>query len=232
MQLLTLLAERAGTLVTRAEIRDALWPHGTFVEFDSAVNACVSQIRAVLDDKPSSPRFVETLPRRGYRFVAAVEIQRAEEAGSPLPPDPAPIDAAPPRDTRPPAPRSIAFTWAAVSLVAVVAIALWSFAASASRATAPAYAAGRSVEALQKYERAKGGLEDAAPGELADRVGFFNTAIQLSPDFAEAYAGLADAKLILATYRAEPPSFAYAAAKAAASKALAIDPSLGEAHAM
>ena len=72
-QLLAVLADRPGQLVTRDEIRQTLWPEGTFVEFHSAMNACVSQIRAALGDRPSSPRFVETLPRRGYRFVAAVE---------------------------------------------------------------------------------------------------------------------------------------------------------------
>ena len=69
IRVLTLLTERAGEVVTREEIRESLWGTDTFVEFETAVNACVSQIRTALGDKPTAPRFVETLPRRGYRFV-------------------------------------------------------------------------------------------------------------------------------------------------------------------
>ena len=78
--LLTLLASRAGELVTRDEIRVALWPDGTAVEFEPAVNACISQIRVALGDKPTTPRFIETLPRRGYRFVAPVSSADAVPA--------------------------------------------------------------------------------------------------------------------------------------------------------
>ena len=72
-KLLVLLAGRAGALVTREEIRSELWPEGTFVDFDQSVNFSVSQIRDVLRDVADRPRYIETVPRRGYRFIAPVE---------------------------------------------------------------------------------------------------------------------------------------------------------------
>ena len=72
-QMLLLLLERPGELITREEIASRLWPQGTFVDFDHGVNAAVNRIREALGDIASSPRFIETLPRRGYRFSAPVE---------------------------------------------------------------------------------------------------------------------------------------------------------------
>ena len=71
---LALLLERAGELVTREELRDQVWPQNTFVEFDCALNTAIKKIRAVLGDDASTPRYVETVPRRGYRFIAPVSV--------------------------------------------------------------------------------------------------------------------------------------------------------------
>jgi DNA-binding winged helix-turn-helix (wHTH) protein len=72
-RLLQLLVDRAGTVVTRDEIRDHLWADSTFVDFEHGINFSINQIRAALADSAEKPRFVETLPRRGYRFIATVE---------------------------------------------------------------------------------------------------------------------------------------------------------------
>jgi len=69
-QILTMLLERPGELVTRDEIRKSLWPGETFVDFDHSLNNAVNRLREALGDSAESPRFIETLPRRGYRFVA------------------------------------------------------------------------------------------------------------------------------------------------------------------
>lgn len=71
--ILLMLLERPGELVSRTEIREHLWPDGTFVDFDHSLNTAVNKIRDVLGDSASSPRFVETLARRGYRFIAPVQ---------------------------------------------------------------------------------------------------------------------------------------------------------------
>jgi DNA-binding winged helix-turn-helix (wHTH) protein len=72
-RLLILLVSRAGILVTRDEIQDALWEDGQFVEFEHAINVAVKKIREALNDDPLKPRMLETLPRKGYRFIATVE---------------------------------------------------------------------------------------------------------------------------------------------------------------
>ena len=72
-QLLLLLLARRGELLTREEIARELWPEGTFVDFEHGVNSAVNRIREALGDTAANPRFVETLARRGYRFVAPVE---------------------------------------------------------------------------------------------------------------------------------------------------------------
>jgi eukaryotic-like serine/threonine-protein kinase len=71
-QILVLLLERAGEVVTREEIRQRLWPANTFVEFDNGLNVAVKKLRTALSDDAVNPRFIETVPRRGYRFVAPV----------------------------------------------------------------------------------------------------------------------------------------------------------------
>ncbi|MCP5109489.1 MAG: hypothetical protein GY953_01500, partial [bacterium] len=81
-QLLCALLERPGEVVAREELRQRLWPDDTFVDFDRSLNTAASRIRDALGDSASNPRFIETLPRRGYRFIAPVD--KAEEAGTAL----------------------------------------------------------------------------------------------------------------------------------------------------
>jgi DNA-binding winged helix-turn-helix (wHTH) protein/tetratricopeptide (TPR) repeat protein len=73
-RILTLLLENPGQLVTREEIRAVLWPADTFVEFDDVLNTSVRKLRSALNDSADNPRFLETVPRRGYRFVAPVTV--------------------------------------------------------------------------------------------------------------------------------------------------------------
>lgn len=74
LQVLLMLLERAGELVSRTEIQQRLWADGTFVDFDHGLNTAINKIREALGDPASSPRFVETLARRGYRFISSVEV--------------------------------------------------------------------------------------------------------------------------------------------------------------
>lgn len=71
-KLLLLLVRKRGALVTREEIRGELWPDGTFVDFDQSVNFSVKQIRDVLGDEADRPLYIETVPRRGHRFIAPI----------------------------------------------------------------------------------------------------------------------------------------------------------------
>ena len=75
-QVLQLLIENAGRVVSRDELRHRLWSADTFVEFDRGLNNAISRVREVLDDSASSPRFIETIPKKGYRFIGSVESIR------------------------------------------------------------------------------------------------------------------------------------------------------------
>ncbi|MFN8060797.1 MAG: winged helix-turn-helix domain-containing protein [Vicinamibacterales bacterium] len=81
-QLLALLLERPGDIVSREEIRAHLWPSDVVVDFDHSLNKAINKLRDALGDSAESPRFIETLPRRGYRFVASVEWEDLEPSES------------------------------------------------------------------------------------------------------------------------------------------------------
>jgi DNA-binding winged helix-turn-helix (wHTH) protein len=94
-QILLMLLDRPGQLITRDEISRVLWPEGTFVDYEHGVNSAVNRIREALGDTAGSPRFVETLARRGYRFLAPVEriLERiSDRIDSGDAPRPAPIE--------------------------------------------------------------------------------------------------------------------------------------------
>jgi eukaryotic-like serine/threonine-protein kinase len=127
-QILALLLERPGQLVTRDEIRHKLWAQNTFVEFDDALNTAVRKLRSALNDSADNPRFLETVPRRGYRFVAPVafvaappSIPAQREPSAPVPSEE--IAAAPPH--RPLSSPEI--QWQQLALLAAVAfiVASW-----------------------------------------------------------------------------------------------------------
>jgi DNA-binding winged helix-turn-helix (wHTH) protein len=90
-QVLLMLAQRPNEVVSREELRQALWPSDTFVDFDHGLNTAINKLRDALGDSAASPRFIETLPRRGYRFVAPVErvngTASATETGVVVPPE-------------------------------------------------------------------------------------------------------------------------------------------------
>jgi len=86
-QVLAMLLERAGQVVGREELQKKLWPADTFVDFDHGLNKAINKIREALGDSAESPRFVETVARRGYRFIADV---RVADAAPPRSPEPAP----------------------------------------------------------------------------------------------------------------------------------------------
>jgi TolB-like protein/DNA-binding winged helix-turn-helix (wHTH) protein/Tfp pilus assembly protein PilF len=119
LQILLLLLRRPGEVVSRDELRQALWPADTFVDFDAGLNSAIKRLRDALGDSAESPRFVETLPRRGYRFLAAVEAEPSP--GAPAAP-PGPVEA-----TRSPR------RWMSPRAAAVLIVVLIAVAAAATR---------------------------------------------------------------------------------------------------
>ena len=85
LQILAALLERPGEVVTREEIQQKLWPADTFVDFEHSINTAVNKLREALGDSPERPRFIETLPRHGYRFIAPVDIGAGPVPGQGLP---------------------------------------------------------------------------------------------------------------------------------------------------
>ena len=84
-QVLAMLLEHAGQVVGREELQKKLWPADTFVDFDHGLNKAINKIREALGDSAESPRFVETVARRGYRFLADVRVADAAPVRSPEP---------------------------------------------------------------------------------------------------------------------------------------------------
>src|SRR5579864_6825254 len=80
LQVLAALLERAGDIVTREELRQRLWPSDTFVDFDHSLNTAINKVRETLGDVAASPRYVETVARKGYRFIAPVQREIGSEA--------------------------------------------------------------------------------------------------------------------------------------------------------
>ena len=121
-RLLAALVERNGEVVTREELKEKLWPADTYVDFDRSLNTAASKLRDALGDSASSPRFIETLPRRGYRFLASI-------TGLPLPP-PESSAAQAAAAEEPELRKQVARAWvlAGVAAAAAVAVAaLWLF---------------------------------------------------------------------------------------------------------
>jgi DNA-binding winged helix-turn-helix (wHTH) protein len=112
LQVLAALAERPGELVTREELRRRVWPQDTFVDFDHALNTAIKKIRAAMNDDADAPRFVETVPRRGYRFIAPVEAEALEST-------PPHVPALPDSGKRP---RTLAFVGIGIVLLAILGL--------------------------------------------------------------------------------------------------------------
>ena len=91
-QILTMLLQTPGELIPRDELRLTLWPSDTFVDFEKGINAAINRLRETLGDSAENPRYVETLPRRGYRFIAPVDKRNAviQEPEHPPTPERAP----------------------------------------------------------------------------------------------------------------------------------------------
>ena len=133
---LSLLLDRPGELVTREELRRYLWPQDTFVDFEHSLNTHIKKLRHVLDDNADTPRYIETLPRRGYRFIAKVEevgngngAAVADVAQSPiepaLPRTAAPSLLPPALPPRPESGRGRKYRTAAILLTVTLAVLYW-----------------------------------------------------------------------------------------------------------
>src|SRR6185437_2358737 len=172
-RVLVLLLERPGEIVSRDELRQRLWSQDTFVDFDGSLNVILKKLRAAIDDDSDNPRFIETVPRRGYRFIAPVSAECKPPKADPVPARPiAKIPPAPeraavsvPPSAPPPAaaPRQHVFIYAIAAGVLVLLCAgllLWRYQGGASHHAAAPVQVRRSIAVLG-FHSLTGKAEDA-----------------------------------------------------------------------
>jgi DNA-binding winged helix-turn-helix (wHTH) protein/tetratricopeptide (TPR) repeat protein len=217
IQVLTALLERPGEVVTRDELRERLWPAGTHVDFEHSLANAINRIRDTLGDSPESPRFIETVPRSGYRFLMPVgNGDTSVAAKSVLAPE------TPPREM----PRR---SQARLIVLASAALMIGGFLALPFPGRVPARLPrpARKVdpEANSLYQRARYG-----PGLTADSIAYFEKAIAKDPRFAQAHAGLSSTYITLALQAQQSPREIMPRAGQEARRALEIDDGAAEAH--
>jgi DNA-binding winged helix-turn-helix (wHTH) protein/tetratricopeptide (TPR) repeat protein len=203
-KVLALLASRPGIVVTRDELKRHLWGDDTFVDFDRSLNFCVSLVRTALRDAAHNPRFIETLPRRGYRFIA--ETVLVDDAV----PAPEPVS---------PADHAVLLRRGRWLLGAAAAVML------VVQQPLPPTAHSRTT-ALPEARAAFARAFDAAPEDAAAlrrSVAALKHATEIDPRFAEAHFALADLYLKLAIRHELPIASALAEAEIAARRAIALE---------
>jgi DNA-binding winged helix-turn-helix (wHTH) protein/TolB-like protein len=157
-RVLAALLARAGELVSREELRESVWDRDTHVDFDRGLAYCLSQIRAALDDRSDSPRFIQTFPKRGYKFIAPVTVE------SSIPPTQAAIPAERPAASRLPRLGILA----AVSL-SLLLLAAWFFVNNRpANATLIAVSIFDNETGIAEYDRPIAGLSDLVVANLAN----------------------------------------------------------------
>ncbi|HET9410174.1 MAG TPA: tetratricopeptide repeat protein [Candidatus Sulfotelmatobacter sp.] len=235
---LTLLLSHPGEVITREEFRQALWPPGIFVDFEQGISSAVMRLRDALGDSADNPIFIETIERRGYRWIGpvhSVEPVREELPSKEPAEKPAPLVA-------PPLPSKPSLWWKMVFALPVLALlfAVWIFRPTFRDAKANAKFSSASVgsphqpanrEAEDLYLKGRFYWNKRTPESLNQALEAFNQAIAHDPNYSNAYVGLADCYNLLREFSAMPANEAYFKAFAAAKKAVELDPQSSEAHA-
>jgi DNA-binding winged helix-turn-helix (wHTH) protein/Tfp pilus assembly protein PilF len=221
-RLLVLLVERAGELVTREEIRQCVWGSDTFVDFDQNVNFCVRQIRAALHDQAATPCYLETVPRRGYRFIAPVQIVvEAADAASAMP-----------VGFRPRVRSRRIVVAAAVVVSSLVALAAGAAVYRLRNPTVRAASRTSTAAVREEVELGRFFLNKFTADGTRKAIEHFQAAVKADADCSDAYAGLANAYNQMATvYLAvQRPSDVRLLALRAATRAIQLDPKSAEAY--
>lgn len=219
------LLARPGEVVTREQLVARLWPRG-IVDFDTALNSAVRRLRTALREQADHARYVETIPKRGYRFIGKLEQPEDVRLRPVLAPDVTP----PPR------------SWWPIAAAFVLVLAILLVVATAGRpedkgdrpapgsSTLAGQAASVAPEAQARYVQARYLLQRRAEGDVTRSLARFGQAAVSAPRFAEAWAGLASAYWLETVEGRLPVARGLPAVRATAEQALALDPRLAEAH--
>jgi len=240
---LTLLLTRPGAVITREEFRQALWSPDIYVDFEQGISSAVMRLRDALRDSADNPVFIETIERRGYRWIGPIQLQEPvparphekESLETQSLEKPATPAAAPPRSRRSP-------WWKMVYAVPVLALlfAVWIFGPRYRDARANAKSASARARSLHQptnreaedlYLKGRFYWNKRTPESLNQALEAFTQAIARDPNYSDAYVGLADSYNLLREFSAMPANEAYFKAFAAAKKAVELAPQSSEAHA-
>ena len=237
-RLLALFLERPGEVIPREEIRERLWSADTFVEFDDGLNNAIKKLRIALCDSADNARFIETLPREGYRFLVPVT-----HLAGPVPEEMSGQSA---KGSSEPAPASVrrsyrVFILAGLTALVAAVLLVWQsnssrkpagFARTALPLSAKTDGLRGSVnpQAYDEYLQGRQYFKERKSESLAKAVDHFNLAIERDPNFAEAYAGLADCYIVMPMLSSVSQESTYPKARQAAERAISLNGSLADAH--
>ena len=226
---LALLLSRPGEVITREEFRQALWPADVFVDFEQGISTAVMRLRDALRDSAENPIFIQTIERRGYRWIGPVEAVAAELA------TPNAENAAAPTEIVPPKPSDFR-RWLLVGLALTLLLIIgtlvsWRHRINAAAAQPPQSHRAANREAEDLYLKGRFYWNQRTPESLNRAVDSFTQAIVHDPNYADAYMGLADCYNLMREFSVLSDSEAYDRAFAAAQKAVELDESSSEAHA-
>ncbi len=236
---LALLLARPGEVITREEFRQALWPPDVFVDFEQGLSSAVMRLRDALRDSADNPIFIETIERRGYRWIGPIHLPE------PVPQAPPPQEKAVVNEPNPPTatPPSNSVFWRRLIFalpLLVLLFAVWIFrpgnrsAAVGAKSIPPTAKSPHSPanrEAEDFYLKGRFYWNKRTPESLNQAVEAFTQAVARDPNYADAYVGLADCYNLLREFSAMPANEAYFKAFAAAKKAVELDPQSADAHA-
>ena len=240
LRLLALLVGRAGELVTREEIHKELWTKGSVVDFDHVVNQYIRQLRTVLGDSRETPTFIETAPRRGYRFIAPVITVEPATAAAAV----ATTETAPAAHSR--GGRRKILVAAVATVVGMLLLAAVVFIFNARRPSAggsmrPPEIAGSAhaqelpgspaAAAHAAYIKGKFFFNQSSLEGFQKSCEYFRLALKTDPTYALAYKGMADCYMALSSSGQATADESMPKARAMASKAIELDESLAEGHA-
>ncbi len=215
MDVLVALAGRRGEAVSKEELIREVWD-GRFVS-DEVLTVAIFELRKALGDSARQPRFVETIPRRGYRWIPSVETGHGSTEPAARAADPVAPNAT--RNRRP-------YAVAVAAILCVAAILAISFRRPAQRASAAP-----PEEAAVAYRLGNHYMSQRTPQSLRRSMESFQKALQIDPAFGEAHSGYAQASVMLADGGVPEARELYLQARASAEQALALDGKLPEAHA-
>jgi DNA-binding winged helix-turn-helix (wHTH) protein/Tfp pilus assembly protein PilF len=237
-RVLTLLLTRPGEVITREEFRRALWAPDVFVDFEQGISSAVMRLRDALRDSADNPIFIETIERRGYRWIAPIhppepvggeslEKESADEQPSPR---------AAPLTEGSSSWRKLVFALPALAIL----FALWIFRPFYREAKASAKLSQPQSQSLHRpanreaedfYLKGRFYWNKRTPESLNQALEAFSQAIAHDPNYSDAYVGLADCYNLLREFSAMPGNEAYFKAFAAAKKAVDLNQQSSEAHA-